>query len=271
MLPTRWLWQYALPLQHRQLITQLTKRQIQQRFKGSMLGAAWVFITPILMLAVYTFVFKSVLKAKWPGNEDANNIEFALQIFSGLLIFNLFAEVLSRAASLITEQPNMVKKVIFPLPILAWVNVLTALFFAFVSLAVLLVGAFVMRSELSVHLLALPVLLIALLPLLLGLSWGLSALGVYLRDLTQIVTLVLTPLMFLSPIFYPITALPNWIQGVMLFNPLVTPIEALRDSVMTGQWPNWIMLVGYIIVAGGVMVVGAAGFHKLKKGFADVL
>ena len=272
MIPVRWFLQYALPVSQWQLIMQLTKRQIQQRFKGSMLGAAWVFITPILMLAVYTFVFKSVLKAKWPGNEDANNIEFALQIFSGLLIFNLFAEVLSRAASLVTEQPNMVKKVIFPLPILAWVNVLSAVFFALVSFLVLLVGAWFMRGELSVHVLATPLLLILLLPLLLGLSWGLSALGVYLRDLTQIITLVLTPLMFLSPIFYPTAALPEFVQGFMVLNPLVIPIELLRDMVMQGQWPQQGMaLFIYLIVAGGIMGLGAAGFHKLKKGFADVL
>lgn len=272
MIPIRWFLQYALPLSQRQLILQLTKRQIQLRFKGSMLGAAWVFITPILMLAVYTFVFKSVLKAKWPGNEDANNIEFALQIFSGLLIFNLFAEVLSRAASLVTDQPNMVKKVIFPLPILAWVNVLTALFFALVSLLVLLVGAWVMRGELSVHLLATPLLFVLLMPLLLGLSWGLSALGVYLRDLTQVITLVLTPLMFLSPIFYPTAALPDFVQSFMVINPLVIPIELLRDIVMQGQWPQQgVALFIYIVIAGITMGVGAAGFHKLKKGFADVL
>lgn len=271
MLPVKWFGQYALPIQHLNLIIQLTKRSIQQRFKGSILGVAWVFITPILMLSVYTFVFKSVLKAKWPGNEDANNIEFALQIFSGLLIFNLFAEVLSRAASLITEQPNMVKKVIFPLPIFAWVNVLSALFFALVSLAVLIVGAFFMRSELTVHLLALPLLLVLVTPLLLGLSWGLSALGVYLRDLTQVVTLILTPLMFLSPIFYPTSALPELIQQLIVVNPLVLPIELLRDLVMTGQWPNWLLLFAYLLVSGLVMLVGAAAFHKLKKGFADVL
>lgn len=271
MLPTRWFWQYLLPVQHFQLIMQLTKRSIHQRFKGSILGVAWVFLTPILMLSVYTFVFKSVLKAKWPGSEDANNIEFALQIFSGLLIFSLFAEVLSRAATLITDQPNMVKKVIFPLPVFAWVNVLSALFFAFVSLAVLLIGAFFMRGELSVHILALPLVFLLSAPLLLGLSWGLSALGVYLRDLAQVVTLILTPLMFLSPIFYPTSALPEFIQQIVLLNPLVIPIEALRDVVMTGQWPQWWWLAAYLSVSAIVLFVGAAGFHKLKKGFADVL
>lgn len=271
MIPVRWFWQYALPIKHYQLIIQLTKRAIEQRFKGSMLGVIWVFITPILMLSVYTFVFKSVLKAKWPGNEDANNIEFALQIFSGLLIFNLFAEVLSRATTLITDQPNMVKKVIFPLPIFAWVNVLSALFFAGVSLAVLLVAALIMRSELTIHVFALPILMLVFVPLLLGLSWGLSALGVYLRDLAQMISLVLTPLMFLSPIFYPTSALPDWIQQIMVFNPLVIPIEALRDLVMVGQWPAFLPMFLYALIAGSVMLFGATGFHKLKKGFADVL
>lgn len=271
MLPTKWFLQYALPQKHYQLIIQLTKRNVLQRFKGSMLGVAWVLITPILMLSVYTFVFKNVLKAKWPGSENANNIEFALQIFSGLLVFNLFAEVLSRAANLIVEQPNMVKKVIFPLPVLAWVNVLSALFFALVNLVVLIIGAWLMRAELSVHILAVPLILVLCLPILLGLSWGLSALGVYLRDLPQLVTLVLTPLMFLSPIFYPVSALPEVLQKLMIFNPLVQPIELLRGTVMSGQWPNWTWGLAYTVVALAIMVLGAAGFHKLKKGFADVL
>lgn len=271
MLSLHWFQQYVLPKRHLQLVFQLTKRQILQRFKGSILGVAWVFITPILMLSVYTFVFKSVLKAKWPGNEDANNIEFALQIFSGLLVFNLFAEVLSRAAVLVTEQPNMVKKIIFPLPVLAWVNVLSAFFFAFVSLIVLIIAAFFMRMELSVHLLSVPLVFLMCMPLLLGLSWGLSALGVYLRDLTQIVTLILMPLMFLSPIFYPVSALPDAVQKFMLINPLVVPIETLRDAVMFGQWPQWLGLAIYMFVSVVVMLFGAAGFHKLKRGFADVL
>ena len=271
MIPIKWFWQYALPIHQRQLVMQLTKRQVLQRFKGSFLGLAWVFITPILMLCVYTFVFKSVLKAKWPGNEDANNIEFALQIFSGLLVFNLFAEVLSRATNLVVEQPNMVKKVIFPLPVLAWVNVLTAYFFAMVSLAVLIVAAYFMRLELSLHIVSLPLVFILLFPLLLGVSWGLSALGVYLRDLSQVVTLVLTPLMFLSPIFYPTSALPDAIQSIIWINPLVLPIEAIRDTVMVGDWPAWLSLLCYALVSGGVMVLGAACFHKLKRGFADVL
>lgn len=271
MLPIRWLWQYVLPIKQRQLIAQLTKRNILQRFKGSALGLSWVLITPILMLSVYTFVFKSVLKAKWPGNEAASSVEFALQIFSGLLIFNLFAEVLSRAPSLITEQPNMVKKVIFPLPVLAWVNVLSAMFFALVNIAVLLVAVYFMKLEMSLHLLMLPLVFILCFPLLLGMSWGLSALGVYLRDLTQVVTLILTPLMFLSPIFYPTTALPGRVQDFVILNPLVVPIEALRDSVLIGQWPSWMALFVYAVVALACMIVGAAGFHKLKKGFADVL
>ena len=271
MLPTRWFWQYALPVQHSQLITQMTKRAIQQRFKGSILGVAWVFITPILMLSVYTFVFKSVLQAKWPGNESADNIEFALQIFSGLLIFTLFAEVLSKAPTLITDQPNMVKKVIFPTPIFAWVNVLSALFFAMVNVVVLLVAAFFMRAGLSWHILMLPLLFVLMIPMLLGFSWGAAALGVYFRDLSQIVSLALTPLMFLSPIFYPTSALPNLIQTAMHANPLVIPIEFLRDIVMIGQAPVLLPLLVYFIVSGLVMLLGAAGFHKLKKGFADVL
>ena len=223
------------------------------------------------MLAVYTFVFRLVLKAKWPGNEGASDAEFALQLFAGLIVFGFFSDVVGRAPGLISEQPNMVKKVIFPLSIMPWVSVLSSALFTMISTFVMVVGVYLAFGELNLQLIALPLIAMAFVPILLGFSWLLSSLGVYLRDLGQIVGLILPPLMFLSPVFYPASALPDFIQSVMLINPLVVIIDALRSVTLMGQWPNFQALFAYFAIASVLAVVGAACFHKLRRGFADVL
>jgi lipopolysaccharide transport system permease protein len=271
MIKISWLKGFFFPIEYKELLIQLIKREIKQRFQGSWLGLGWAILTPIAMLAIYTFVFRTVLNAKWPSDPSSSNAEFALQLFSGLLVFTLFSEVVGRAPSLISEQPNMVKKVIFPLTILPWVSVGASSFFALLSLAVLVVGAFLAQGALTIHLIALPLIGISFLPILLGLGWLLSSLGVYLRDLGHIVGLILTPLMFLSPIFYPSTALPEFVQNIMIFNPLALIIESLRAVVLQGQWPDFEALAVYLISTSCIAALGALCFHKTRPGFADVL
>lgn len=264
------MYRYFFPSQHLGLLWQLVVREVLQRFKGSWLGLGWSLLTPLAMLVVYTFVFRTVLNARWPGAEDSNS-EFALQIFSGLLVFSLFSEVIGRAPQLVLEQPNLVKKVIFPLEILSWSAVASSCFHSALSLLVLLGGAFFFRGELTIHVVALPVVMLAFIPILLGLSWLLAALGVYLRDIGHIVGLVLTPLLFLSPVFYPTSALPEFVQNYMMINPLALIIESLRDVVLANQWPNFDSLALYFVVGLGVAVIGAWCFEKTRRGFADVL
>ena len=271
MVKTSWLKGFFFPIEHKELLFQLVKREIKQRFQGSWLGLGWAILTPLAMLAIYTFVFRTVLNAKWPSDPSSSNAEFALQLFSGLLVFTLFSEVVGSAPSLVSNQPNMVKKVIFPLTILPWVSVGTSSFFALLSLLVLVLGALLAQGELTIHLLALPLIGISFLPILLGLSWLLSSLGVFFRDLGHIIGLILTPLMFLSPIFYPATALPEFVQNIMMFNPLALIIESLRAVVLQGQWPNFTALITYLIVTICIAVLGALCFHKTRPGFADVL
>ncbi len=261
---------YFIPYRQRSLLWQLVKREVQQRFLGSWLGLSWALITPIAMLSVYTFVFRSVLKAKWPGASDSN-VEFALQIFSGLLIYGLFSEIVGRAANLIVEQPNLVKKVIFPLEILPWVTTLSALFFSSVSFIVLLAGLLLMRDGLTIHVLSVPLIVAVFIPMLLGLGWLLASLGVYLRDINHIVSLLLAPMLFLSPIFYPISALPEFAQTIMQLNPLTAIIEAFRGATLGAQWPDFMVLTKYFIVSISVAFLGATCFKKTRTGFADVL
>jgi lipopolysaccharide transport system permease protein len=262
--------EYLLPIKNYDLLKQLTRREILQRFHSSWLGLGWAIITPLAMLAVYTFVFRSVLKAKWPGAENSDS-EFALQVFSGLLIFTLFSEVVGRAPNLIIEQPNLVKKVIFPLEILPWMTVIAALFYSIISLSVLFLGTWLMRGVVSVHFISVPFILAAFLPMLLGLSWFLSALGIYVRDIHTIIGLILTPLLFLSPIFYPASALPEKFQFLMSFNPLTFIIESIRGAILGNNWPDIPYLAGYFFVSLLVSCLGASFFHYTRKGFSDVI
>lgn len=261
---------YFIPYRRRGLLWQMVKREVQQKFLGSWLGLSWALITPLAMLSVYTFVFRSVLNAKWPGASDSN-VEFALQIFSGLLVYGLFSEIIGRAPNLIVEQPNLVKKVIFPLEILPWVSTLSALFFSSVSFLVLLAGLLIMRDGLTIHVLSVPLIAAVFVPMLLGLSWLLASLGVYLRDINHVVSLLLAPMLFLSPIFYPTSALPEFAQSIMQFNPLTVIIESFRGATLGAQWPNFQVLGNYFVVSIIMAISGAACFKKIRTGFADVL
>ena len=260
-----------LPWRHRTLIYQFAKREILGRYRGSILGLGWSFATPLLMLAVYTFVFVGVFKARWPGAESGGGGEFALQIFAGLLAFNFFSEVINRAPRLIVDQPNLVKKVVFPLEILPWVSVLSGLFHLLLSILVLLIGILIVRGEVSPTLIALPLILLPFFVLLLGLGWGLGALGVYIRDIGQMMGLALNLLMFLSPIFYSLDSLPPKMQSWMLANPLTLIIEQIRGATLGNSWPDWQALALYSLLAFAVAIVGAAFFEAARKGFADVL
>lgn len=260
-----------IPWQHRTLIYQFAKREILGRYRGSLLGIGWSFVTPLMMLAVYTFVFVGVFKARWPGAESAGGGEFALQIFAGLLAFNFFSEVLNRAPRLILDQPNLVKKVVFPLEILPWVSVLSGIFHLLLSTCVLVIGAFLVRGEISFSLIALPLVLLPFTLLLLGLSWLLAALGVFVRDIGQMMGLLLNLLMFLSPIFYSLNSLPPKMRFLMLANPMTLIIEEIRATVLAGLWPDWMALALYGFLSLGVAAVGAAFFGMTRKGFADVL
>lgn len=265
-----WLRQYLWPKASAELCYQLVVRDIRARFRGSWLGLGWALLTPIAMLLVYTFVFRSVLKARWPGG-DGSDAEFALQLFAGLVVYSWFSDAIGRAPGLVLEQVNLVKKVVFPLPLLAWVSVLGSGFFALLNLLVLIAGSALIQGQISGQLLWLPLIMLPLGVVLLGLIWLLSALGVYLRDLGQLVAIALPPLMFLSPVFYPVTALPVWVQDIMMFNPIALIIDSVRAVVLQGTPPPYTALAVYAAASVVVALVGAAVFQKTRKGFADVL
>ncbi|MDO9312834.1 MAG: ABC transporter permease, partial [Nitrosomonas sp.] len=252
------------------LIYNLVKREVIGRYRGSMMGILWSFFNPVLMLVVYTFVFSVVFKARWVGGTDSKT-EFALVLFAGLMVYNLFAECINRSPGLVLGNVNYVKKVVFPLEILPVVAIGSAAFHLLVSLLVWLIFYLIYFGIPQATLLLFPLVLIPFFLLTLGFSWFLASLGVFLRDVSQIVGVMTTALMFLSPIFYPITALPQEYHIFLQINPLTFVIEQARDVMIWGKGMNWIAWATYLLLAAIMAWLGFAWFQKTRKGFANVL
>ena len=197
---------------NRQLILQMARRDIDSRYRGSLVGLAWSFINPILMLLVYTFVFSVVFKARWNVGGDESKTDFAIILFAGMIVFNLFAEIVNRAPGLITSNVNYVKKVVFPLEILPGVALGSALFHSLISLFVLLLAQFIFNLSLPWTIIFFPLVLLPLIFFSMGIAWFLAAIGVFVRDVGQITGILTTILMFMSAVFYPLSALPEEYQ-----------------------------------------------------------
>ena len=255
---------------NRELIKASAKREVLGRYRGSFLGLLWSFFNPLFMLAVFTFVFSVIFQARWGGGSGSKT-EFALLLFAGLLVFNLFAECINRAPSLILSNTNYVKKVVFPLEILPFVGLLSALFHTLISLGVWLIAYVIFFGVPHLTVFYLPVVLVPFCQFLMGLSWALASLGVFLRDVSQFIGVVVTTLMFLSPIFYPVSALPEAYQHILYLNPLTSAIEMTRDVLYWGKLPDFQVLALYWLVTVAVACFGFAWFQKTRKGFADVL
>jgi len=261
-----WCW----PWRHYALLRQFVQRQVQARYRGTLLGVAWSLLTPVLMMAVYTLVFRFVFHVKWQGSGEGG-LNFALHLFAGMTVFGFFSEVLMRAPALIVEQPNLVKKVRFPVEILPWVNVLSSLVFALPGVGLLLLACLAGGVVPNSAWLALPLIWLPLMPLLLGLGWALSAVGVYVRDIAQMLGLVVSLLQFLSPVFFPVSAVSPKLRSIMYLNPLTPVIEQSRAALFAGQWPApgvWLLqlLAGLLLALAGAWL-----FRRLRPGFADVL
>lgn len=255
---------------HRGLIYNLIKREVIGRYRGSIMGLLWSFFNPVLMLTVYTFVFSVVFKARWAGGTDSKT-EFALVLFAGLMVYNLFAECINRAPALVLGNVNYVKKVVFPLEIFPVVAMGSATFHFLISLFVWLIFYLIFFGIPQATLLLFPLVLIPFFLLILGLSWFLASLGVYLRDVSQIIGVMTSALMFLSPIFYPITALPEEYHLLMQISPLTFIIEQTRDVMIWGKGLDWNGWAIYMLLATATSWLGFAWFQKTRKGFADVL
>jgi lipopolysaccharide transport system permease protein len=248
----------------------LSKRDVLGRYRGSVFGILWSILNPILMLLVYTFVFSVIFKARW-NVDSASKTEFALVLLAGLMLFGFFSECISRAPSLILSNINYVKKVVFPLEVLPWISLGAALFQFMISLLVWLVAYVVLFGVPHITLLYLPLVLIPFIFFVMGLSWIFASLGVYLRDVSQFVSVLISVLMFLSPIFYPLSALPPEYQVLVSLSPIASVVEMTRDVLFWGKDPNWFVWLVGIFGSASVAWLGFALFQKTRKGFADVV
>lgn len=255
---------------NRNLINASVKREVLGRYRGSALGILWSFFNPLFMLAVYTIVFSVVFKARWGGGSDSK-AEFALVLFAGLMMFNLFAECINRAPGLILSNVNYVKKVVYPLEVLPAITLLSAMFHALISLCVWLLAYCLFFGVPHATVLLLPFIIFPFVMFIMGLSWILASLGVYLRDVSQIIGVITSVLMFMSPIFYPASALPENYRHLIYLNPLTPVIEMTRDVLYWAQIPNLQLLVIYWLATSFIAWIGFAWFQKTRKGFADVL
>jgi lipopolysaccharide transport system permease protein len=255
---------------NRSLIKVLINREVVGRYRGSFMGILWSFFNPVFMLLVYTFVFSVIFKARWGAGSDSKT-EFALVLFAGLMIFNMFSECINRAPGLILSNINYVKKVVFPLEILPWVSMGASLFHFLVSLLVWLIAYMMFFGLPPLSAFYLPLVVAPFIFFIMGFSWALASLSVYLRDVAQFIGIFTTTLMFMSPIFYPVTALPERYRMFLFMNPLTPVVEQARDVLFWGKAPNYGILLIYTLVAALIAWAGFACFQKTRKGFADVL
>ena len=261
---------FAQAWRHRGLILRLARKELAVRLKGSILGWAWLAAAPLVMLVAYTLVFANVLKfgpAAGTGDPGA----YPLFIFSGLVLFQVFAELVLRAPNLLVENTSYIKKVIFPVEILAWVALARSLIAGGVSLALLFAFYLVVRGVPPLATLLLPLLLALLAMAMLGLVWLLAAVGVFLRDLSHLLASLMPVVMFVSPIFYAMADVPEALRPLGYLNLLAVFIEAMRALLFAGTVPAWPLLVAIVAAPALLFWIGFAFFARNRARFADVV
>jgi lipopolysaccharide transport system permease protein len=255
---------------HRSLTIGLARRDVLGRYKGASFGLLWSLISPFLLLMVYTFAFGTVMRGRWPQIESGET-SFAIILFAGLIVHGLFAECLVRAPTLIVGNTNFVKRVIFPLEILPWPMVLSALFHAFMNVVVFILLRLALDGDFDWTIVLLPLVLMPMVVLTLGVSWFLASLGVYMRDITQVTGVLSMALLFLSSALMPVESVPESYRWVFQINPLTVIIDQARNVMLWGRQPDWATLGVYLGVSLIVMYTGRAWFMATRRGFADVL
>lgn len=253
------------------LLKELTKRDIYSRYKGSIFGVLWALLTPLAMLVVFSFVFGGILQAKWGTGTSGGMAEFSLNLFIGLSIFWYFGDILSRAPSLIVSNPNYVKKVIFPLEILPIVSLLSGLFHLGIHLIIILFAIVFIYGKIPLSIFSLPIVIGVTFPMVVGFGLILSSIGVYIRDVGSVISVVVNMLMFLSPVFYPLSSIPLNLHWLFQINPLTLIIEQCRVVFIDGMMPDWFALGIYFGISLIIYFIGYKIFILTKKGFADVI
>jgi len=253
------------------LIRQYLNRQINQRYKGRALGVFWSLMSPILLLLVYTFVFGTVLHSRFGVSKSETTLDYGLALFCGLNLFNFFADVISHSPRLILSQPNLVKKVVFPLEILPLVDVLDALIHCIVAFVPLFIALVIVHGAVPWSFGFLPLFLLPTTLIALGFALFLSATGVFVRDIDNFVPPTITVLMFSSAIFYPLAFVPDWFRPWLSLNPLAILVENARKTLVWGVSPDLTALLVLTLLGITFAVFGFLFFEKSRPAFADVI
>lgn len=261
---------YRALFRHLALVVQMARRDVVGRYRGSFVGLFWSFFNPLLMLMIYTFVFGVIFKSRWSGQADGH-FQFAIILFAGLNINSMFTECANRAPTLIVENTNFVKKVVFPLETLSWSAIGSALFHLLVSTLVLLVIEWLANGAIPWTVVLFPIVVACFLPFVAGVVWLLASLGVFLRDLKQAIGVITTALMFLAPIMYPKEIIPTAFRDWMYLNPLTVIVESSQNVLVWGKQPAWGILGLYTLLSMLFAWLTFAWFERSRKGFADVL
>jgi len=271
-------WKYLNPFstlwgiwKGRDLLNQLVRRNIEGRYKGTIMGLVWMVVTPLVMLAVYTFVFGVVFKARWGAGLGDSKAAFALIMFCGMAVFNIFSESVNGSVGIVTGNPNYVKKVVFPLELLPVSSVLSACFFGLVWIGILLAGIVLFLHKFCLAAVCLPLIFIPLILFSCGIAWLVASLGVFLRDLAHAIGIILQVLYFMTPIFYSVDMVPEKLRPILLLNPLTLIVQSARQVLIYDQWPDWHGLGIVTLLSMAMFQLGYFWFMKTKRGFADVL
>lgn len=265
----RWPELFFSLCRHRSLVIELSKREFSGKYRGSFGGLVWSFAQPLFLLTVYTIAFGVILKARWSFSGSTG--EYALILFAGLIVFNAFSEVLTKSTTLITANPNFVKKIVFPLELLPVITVITALIHALIGVGVWLAGYILLMGAPKPAVFIFPLVLICFIPVLLGLGWLLSSVGVIVKDISQLTGMLNHTLLFLTPIFYSIEAAPLLLQNLLMLNPLTFVVEQFRLVLFYGQMPALKGLTVYFGLASVFAWVSYGLFKRLRPSFADLV
>ena len=265
------IWQgaWALLHEHRELVQSLVRRDLSNRYKGSVMGFFWAILTPAVQLTIFTVIFAGIFKARF--GTQRSELGFAVYLFCGMLPWIAFSESVQRATTTLTENVNLVKRVVFPIEALPVNLVLSAAAQQLIGTGILLIAALILEKVLNPTALLLPLLLVPQLLLTFGLSWLAASLGVFLRDTPQFTQLLLMVWLYLTPIYYPEEMIPPRFHWLSNLNPMAPLIRSYRRILLEGRLPDWRGLAFTLGFALVCFVFGYWWFERTKKAFADVL
>jgi lipopolysaccharide transport system permease protein len=252
-----------------ELIFSLARRELAARYKGSSLGIIWALVTPVVMIAIFTFIFAGIFGARF--EPDNSHWDYALYLFCGLLPWTMFQETVQQSSNTIVNHANLVKRVVFPLETLPVAQAFSSLGHQMFGTVALLIAAMVIQREIHATLLWLPVLVIPQLLFTLGAAWLIASLGVFLRDIAQGILLLLMAWMYLTPIVYPESLVPERFRRFVDLNPFTALVRNYRRILLDGTMPDWHGLAYFAICAIVCFILGYWWFARTRKNFADVI